>query len=166
MKTLIIIRHAKSDWDNPHLRDFDRPLNGRGMRDAPFMGEQLALKHIKPDYILCSPALRTKTTASIIAEKIGIELSAVITDDKLYLADADTLVDVLRVQSPSIQTLALVGHNPGITDLVNRLGKVDIDNVPTCGILIFNFNSKSWESLGQNSMELISFDYPKKFSRS
>lgn len=166
MKILILIRHAKSDWSNPLLRDFDRPLNGRGMHDAPFMGEHLALQHIKPDCILCSPALRTQTTASVIAEKTGMERSGIMAEEKLYLADADTLIEVLREQDSSLQTLALVGHNPGITDVVNRLGGVDIDNVPTCGIVIFRLNSETWKTLGQSPMELLSFDYPKKFSHS
>ena len=96
MKTLFLIRHAKSSWDDTALADNDRPLNARGKRDAPKMGKRLAKRGVKPDLILSSPATRALKTAEIIAKKLDYRRKNIVVDDRLYAVEADQLLDVIR----------------------------------------------------------------------
>lgn len=96
MKTLLLIRHAKSSWDDTSLPDKDRPLNTRGERDAPKIGERLAQRDVKPDLIVSSPARRALATAEIIARKLGYRLKNIAVDDRLYAVAADDLLDVIH----------------------------------------------------------------------
>src|SRR5690606_23560775 len=163
MKTLYLVRHAKSSWDNLSLADFDRPLNKRGERDAPEMGKRLALRNIKPQLMLSSPANRAYTTARKIAEALRIPEKSIKTDEALFHADAQEILKVIGRQDDAVESLMVFGHNPGFTDLVNFL-KYDynIDNLPTCGIVAFNIETTSWKNIKKGKAEQLFFDYPKK----
>ena len=168
MKRLItLIRHAKSDWGHPELSDFDRPLNTRGTRDAPFMGARLAEKldalgtHF--ELMLASPANRALTTARVIADAIHYPLDKIETDPDLYLASATELLHALQSVDDDIRHTALASHNPGLTTLVNSLGNQHILNLPTCGIAILETEIDSWESLEPGTCKTLSFLYPKMF---
>lgn len=161
MKTLILMRHAKSDWGDFSARDYDRELNARGKRDAPLMGQRLAERDIQPDAFTVSTACRAKTTASLMASALGFSSDDIQWIDELYLASPATMKSVIRQTADDVQTLALLAHNPGVTELVNQLTNADIDNVPTCGVLTLSLPVDHWSEL-RNNAELIDFDYPKR----
>lgn len=162
MRQLILIRHAKSSWLNPSIDDFDRPLNKRGKRDAPFMAKLLSGKNIHPDIIISSPAKRTKLTALEFAKQLGVGSNATILNDKLYLASLTTLIKILKKLDDNVKIVLLVGHNPGLTDLHNFLCKQEIDNIPTCGIVSMK-TDKNWSEISSKDFELDFFEYPKKY---
>ncbi|NLE44319.1 MAG: histidine phosphatase family protein [Chloroflexi bacterium] len=163
MKTLTLVRHAKSSWKHPELQDWDRPLNKRGRRDAPAMGRRLADRGFWPDRLISSPAARTLATAEAIAAEIRYPLEDIVHDARLYSADAIDLLDIVRELSDILDHVALVGHNPALTDLANRLATgSDIDNVPTCGIVEMDFDTDSWLDVGTVKATRFLFDYPKR----
>lgn len=163
MKRLYLIRHAKSDWSDPSQSDFDRPLNRRGEKNAPFMGKRLALEGITPDLILSSPAVRAAETARIIAGQTHYPLQNILYDETLYLADIEQFQTSLRGISDTVTTLFLVAHNPGLTDFARYLSGYPIENIPTCGLFCVELKEASWKSIAQGSATFVSFDYPKRY---
>lgn len=163
MKRLYLIRHAKSSWADPTLKDFDRPLNKRGKRDAPFMGEKLAERKIRPDFILSSSAKRAEKTARTIAKAIAYPPKKIFFTEAIYLADESELYRIVRSCDDKVTTLFLVGHNFGITDFAVSLSGEQIGNIPTCGIAALEFDLDSWQQVGANSGRLLFFDWPKKY---
>src|SRR5690606_35105361 len=121
MKTLYLVRHAKSSWDNLSLADFDRPLNKRGEKDAPEMGKRLALRNIKPQLMLSSPANRAYTTVRKIGAALAIPEKNIKTDEALFHADVQEILNVIGRQDDAIGSLMVFGHNPGFTELANFL---------------------------------------------
>jgi len=162
MKLLCLIRHAKSDWSNPFLSDFDRPLNSRGKKAAPFMGEVLLKKGIHPDLILSSPALRAKTTAGLFARKLSYPLDAISYEPLLYAGDVERILSVIRNTPESIDTLFLFGHNPELTECANAICGTDIENIPTSGVVAMRLKEEQWKHIGFNAAELLFFNTPKK----
>ena len=162
MKTLTIIRHAKSSWKDAELADFDRPLNKRGKRDAPLAGKRLKEQRILPDLILTSSAKRALTTAKTIATETGYSIKDLVADRRIYMADVEDLIQVLRSVDDSYSNVAIVGHNPDLTDLANELTGESIDNIPTYGVVHATLAIESWRDLDQATAQLILFDYPKK----
>ena len=164
MKTLYIIRHAKSSWDLPGLTDFDRPLNERGKRDAPRMGKRLKEKRIVPDLMLSSPAKRALSTCKRIAEALDYSPDKIKTERSLYHADEDEILSVIRSVNDKHDVLMVFGHNPGLTDFTNQLsheGALKIDNIPTCGVVAFQCDIESWKRIDFGKGKLLFFDYPK-----
>jgi phosphohistidine phosphatase len=165
MKRLCLIRHAKSSWADPTLRDFDRPLNKRGKRDAPFMGKKLAERKIKPDFILSSSAKRAKQTVKSVAKAIDYPSKRIYFSEAVYLADENGLYRILRSCDDKVNTLLLVGHNFGITDVAVSISGVQIKNIPTCGIVAMKFDLDSWQQVQPNTGRLLFFDWPKKYKK-
>lgn len=161
MKTVFLVRHAKSSWDDTALPDKDRPLNDRGKRDAPKMGERLAKRDVKPDLILSSPARRALATAEIIATKLDYKLENIVVDDRLYAVDADDLLDALRKLGDKSIRVMLFGHNPEVTELAHRLSS-KITHMPTCAVAEFTFDARSWANIGENKPTKVTLDYPKR----
>lgn len=161
MKTLFLIRHAKSSWDDMTLGDKDRPLNDRGKRDAPRVGKQLSKRGVKPDLILSSPAARALATAEIIAKALDYKRSAIVVNDRLYAVDADELLDVIRQLDDRAHCVMLVGHNPELTELANRLSS-KVTQLPTCAVAEFTFDSKSWKRIGKDEPATVALEYPKE----
>jgi phosphohistidine phosphatase len=161
MKTLFLLRHAKSSWDDTALPDKDRPLNDRGRRDAPEMGERLAKRDVKPDLILSSPAVRALETAEIIARKLDYRRKDIVVDDRLYAVAADDLLDVIHKLDDKLKRVMLFGHNPELTELAHRLSN-KITDMPTCAVAEFAFDAKSWSSIGKGKPARVTLDYPKK----
>jgi phosphohistidine phosphatase len=161
MKKIILIRHAKSAWDHPWLDDFDRPLAERGLRDAPKMAASLKTRGIPIDLICSSPAQRAKQTACMTAEVLGYPEAKIHWEKSLYHASADHLLRFIQSQSDRIQTFVLVGHNPGLTELINLLG-VNLDNLPTSGQLAFSLSTDHWEELSRDTCSLDWWDTPKQ----
>lgn len=165
MKTLTILRHAKSSWDSPSLADSERPLNDRGERDAPLMAERIHRAGIRPSLILSSHAVRAWTTARVVAAELRYPLEFLQRDKDLYLASRERLLDIISRQDEGFNNLMIVGHNPGLTDLVNYLVPGTTGNLPTCGVVSIAIDSDTWELRGDVSKELLLYDYPKKKPR-
>ena len=161
MKTLFLIRHAKSSWGDTALPDKDRPLNDRGRRDAPKIGERLAKRDVKPDLILSSPAMRALKTAEIIGKKLDYRRKDIVVDDRLYAVEADDLLDVIRKLGDKLERVMLFGHNPELTELAHRLSS-KITHMPTCAVAEFTFDAKSWSKIGKVKPARVTLDYPKK----
>ena len=162
MKTLYLVRHAKSSWSNPGLSDFDRPLNKRGQRDAPFMGELLREKKITPELVLSSPAKRTKKTALEIIEKLRYPTKKIIFKEEIYEASDNELLQFIQKLDEETKSAMLFAHNPGLTQLNNYLSDYYIDNIPTCGVVAIEFNCK-WSEIKKNIGKFLFFEYPKKY---
>lgn len=161
-KRLTLLRHGKSSWHDPDLADFDRPLNKRGQRDAPMMGQRLAKKGFAPDLFLVSPAVRARLTGEIIAEQLGVDKRQLSFDHNIYMACEHELINLLRSIDEQFQDVLLIGHNPGITDLANYLVDGCIENVPTCGVFSVALPITGWGDLERAAGTLIYYDYPKK----
>jgi phosphohistidine phosphatase len=161
MKTLILARHAKSSWKHPELSDHDRPLNKRGRRDAPRMGEYLAAQYAPPQYIISSSALRALCTAEVLTQAFGRKTGDIERQPSLYLADAATLLTLARELPDELDSVMLVGHNLGMTDCLNRLAAAGIDNLPTCGVARIGFDVARWSDLQAGQGRLLSLDVPK-----
>ena len=161
MKTLYLIRHAKSSWKFPELSDAERPLNKRGKRDAPEMGKRLSERGLFPDLMLSSPANRAFTTCKTIAEKLDYPKEAIETDEDIYHAGVDLLLKVVRSIDDTWNTVCLFGHNPGFTDFANELTHSDIFNIPTCGVFACTFEVESWKDIGLGKGQRLFYDFPK-----
>ena len=162
MKTLTLVRHAKSSWSNPTLGDRQRPLNKRGERDAPIMGRRIAEHGIRPSLIVSSPAKRAWTTAKIIADEISYPREFLQREDGLYLASLDEFMDVLVALEGDFNSVMLVGHNPGMTDFANFLVPGLTDNLPTAGVVSVTIDQDHWNLYARPAAQLQVHDYPKK----
>lgn len=165
MKMLFLVRHAKSSWKDSSLPDFKRPLNKRGKRDAPFMGEKLKGQGILPDLLLSSPAERAKKTAKAIARKTGYPQNTIVFNKEIYEADVTGLLSLLRQQSNACTSVMLVGHNPELTMFSNLLCNGSIENIPTTGISCIRFAARTWAEVAAGSGTQSFFDYPKRYKQ-
>ncbi len=162
MKTLYLVRHAKSSWKYPKLDDFERPLNKRGRKNAPFMGEIIHKLKVAPDLIISSPANRAATTARIMATKIGYPLDNIQYSETIYEFSEGALIHVVKGIDDEVIKAMVVGHNPGLNGLANFLGDRPVSNIPTAGIYCLDLDIASWSSIRENCGELKFFEYPKK----
>lgn len=165
MKTLVIVRHAKSSWDDAHLPDISRPLNGRGERDAPRMATRLKEKDLAFNTVISSPAVRALTTCHVFVDILGFPKERVQTSKELYHAGDEMILNVVRGlkdQPVDGEVAMLFGHNPGLTDFVNNLLEEDIDNIPTTGIVCCRLKIARWGDAKWGCGEMEFFDYPKK----
>jgi phosphohistidine phosphatase len=159
MKTLFILRHAKSSWDDPGLSDFERPLNDRGRRVAPFMGELMKRKGIDPAIIISSPAERAKTTAELV--KDAADSSAEIRyDERIYEASPQALRQVVSELDDSYGTAMIVGHNPGIEGFIRFLTG-QLEPMPTASLAVISLSTDTWEQIDEGSGKLEAISRPK-----
>jgi len=163
MKTLYLLRHAKSSWDDTSLPDRDRPLEARGERDATRMSRRWSTQHGKLDLIMSSPAVRALATAKVIAAGLEYKLRDITVDDRLYAATVDALIAVVEALDDKLARVMLVGHNPGFTELAHHFDSA-ITHMPTCAIAEFKFDAKSWVGIGQARPAHTTFDSPKQSS--
>ena len=162
MKTLIIVRHAKSSWANLGQPDFERPLNERGKTDAPVMANRLKKNWGTPDLLVSSPAKRALKTCKIFAEELKIKKDDIVEVPALYHAPRETFYKVAAALPDNVKSAALFSHNPGITDFVNSLVEsIQTDNVPTCGIFIVEADTNSWKDFKEAKKRFVLYDYPK-----
>ena len=161
MKTLILIRHAKSSWDAAGVDDFDRMLNERGKKDAPEMAKRIKAKGINIDVFLSSPAKRAHKTAKYFAEELGIDKDKMVLVDKLYEASVTAFLEVVSTIDEDNKTAIIFSHNPGITEFVNTLTKVRLDNMPTCGVFAVQAEADKWTDFLKSEKHFLFFDYPK-----
>jgi len=163
MKKLFLLRHAKSSWEDSTLSDIERPLNKRGKRDAPFMAKLIRQKEILVDAIYSSHAIRALKTAEIFSKELNIKKENFIVEEKIYEAGIKELCNLVNDIPDEYFSVMIVGHNPGLTSFANFLGNKYIDNIPTCGIVGFEFRLKKWEEIERGSGEIFLFEYPKKY---
>jgi phosphohistidine phosphatase len=163
VKTLLLIRHAKSSWDDPGLSDYERPLNERGKKDAPAMAERLYERGIKVDAFVTSPARRARKTAEQFAKQYKKEKNDLQLKTELYMAGDDTFYNVISRLNDDDDCVALFSHNPGLTDFANELTDARIDNIPTCGIFAVSIDAKKWNKFREAKKKFLFFDYPKAF---
>lgn len=162
MKTLTLVRHAKSSWKDTRLSDRERPLNKRGKRDAPVMGKRMVEHGIRPSLIISSPAKRAWSTAKIIAAQISYPIEFLQREDGLYLASLDEILDIILAQDNRFNNLMVVGHNPGMTDFANFLSPGLTNNLPTAGVVSVQIDQDDWNLYERPSTDLLVYDYPKK----
>lgn len=162
MKTLIVVRHAKSSWANIGERDFDRNLNDRGKEDAPVMAEKLLHTKIKIDAFVSSPAKRTRKTAKAFIEAYGKTKKDIILSDDLYNASSSIFYETVNALNDEYDAVAVFGHNPGITDFVNTLCNTHIDEMPTCSMFAVQIPINSWKNFKETEKEFLFFKFPKE----
>lgn len=161
MKSIIIVRHAKSSWDLSTPNDFDRTLNDRGKKDAPAAAKRLLKRGVAVDAFISSPAVRAKKTAKYFTKEFDKDKSEIILVPELYEAPTSVFFDVIRNLDDALNTVIIFAHNPGVTDFVNSLTEVRIDNVPTTGMFGVKAPVKKWEDFKTATKEFWFFDYPK-----
>lgn len=164
MKRLLIVRHAKSSWDNPHLSDFERPLNNRGKKDAPDMAKRFFKARIQPQQLISSPANRALTTAKEFAKQLGFAKEEIHEDENHYHASSGELRSLIRDFDDEFDCIMIFGHNPGLTYLINELSDFRLDNLPTCGICGIEFPIESWSQVKKGSGKKFYYDFPKSGS--
>ena len=162
VKTLYIVRHAKSSWDDPALEDFQRPLNGRGEKDAPQMGKRLHKLEARPMLISSSPANRALATARHMADALHYPSTGIQEEQKLYHAGEETILEVVRSFDDKLDAAMIVGHNPGFTEFANDLLNEDIVNIPTAGVVAAQLPIKSWKDTDWGCGGMLFFEYPRK----
>ena len=163
MKTVYFIRHAKSSWSDLDLMDHDRPLNKRGLRDAPFMAKILKGKGVKVDLIYSSNANRALTTAKYFIEELGLTSKQLILESEIYEAWEGTILKLVKNTPNEAQTILVFGHNPTFTSIANFYSSEYIPNLPTCGIVKVECDIESWSSFSKSSGVLTEFHYPKQY---
>ena len=160
MKQLTLIRHAKSSWHGG-CNDIDRPLDHRGERDAPRMAMHLRDQGFAPDIMISSPATRAATTAEEIARGIGYDTNQILWEDTIYDAETSDLMELISGIDPQVMNVAIVGHNPALTDLANRLQRTPIDNISTCSVITIALPIEDWSEVSETPGTLQRCDCPK-----
>lgn len=162
MKTLYVLRHAKSDWSDGSLKDFDRPLNDRGRKAATMIGKELRKRKIKPDLVLASPAVRASQTLKRVEDAYGASFE-VTKDERIYMAEPVALIDLVRHAPDDARRLMIVGHNPGLQQLVLSLARSGelrdevAGKFPTGAIAQISFDTQSWRDVapGEGLLESL-----------
>ena len=163
MKTLYLVRHAKSSWDNANLADFDRPLNKRGKKAAPFMAELMQEKGVSPDLIISSPANRALTTAETFCGTLDYPLEKIEKHMEIYEGGLNHMLQVVRRIPDDHPTAMLFGHNPTLTSFANFISGQHLENIVTCGIVRIDMKNDSWKETMMDSGELVWYEYPRKY---
>jgi phosphohistidine phosphatase len=161
MKQLLLVRHAKSSWDDSSINDIDRPLNDRGKKDAPKMAERLRDKKVKIDGFYTSPAKRAFTTCKLFAKEYDKKEKNIIQVEELYEPRIESFFNVIRKADNDFDTIALFSHNPGITAFANQLTNVQVDDMPTCSVFAIKADIKKWNEFQEAEKLFWFFDYPK-----
>lgn len=161
MKTLVVVRHAKSSWADFSLADIDRPLNDRGKKDAPEMAKRIKDKGIVIDAFVSSPAKRARKTAKLFAEEWDKSKKDIELQEALYEAGVPQFEQVMQELNNEWNTVALFSHNPGITDFVNSLTDTRVDDMPTCAVYAVQIETDNWQNATAATKKFLFFDYPK-----
>ena len=160
-KKLLLIRHAKSDWADASLSDFNRPLNSRGLRDSVEMAQRIDMQKLVPEKLISSPALRAATTCQLMAQNWKKEIKEIVFDAKIYEANVQQLLNIVNGFDDTDDYVALFGHNNGITDFAVYLTDADLFNIPTCGVALIEFPFNSWKMVSKHTGDVLMYDFPK-----
>ena len=159
MKTILLLRHAKSDWGDRDMADIDRPLNRRGQAAAPVMAAWIAEHGLSPDLVLCSTARRTRETLALVRPALTGDVPEVL-DEALYLAEVPVLLARLRGLDDAVGTVLVIAHNPGLEDLAAKLSDF-AGTMPTAGLVVLRFDVASWKQVAPGGGKLHAFVTPK-----
>jgi phosphohistidine phosphatase len=162
MKTIYLLRHAKSTGKDTDMADFDRPLAERGVRDAEKVAAALAARDIRPSVIVTSPAVRAMQTAKIFAGGLGYRIKSIKTRKALYDEEADQFIQVLHGLSPNLGSAMLVGHNPSLSEFASVLCAGFDRDLPTCAVVGFEFEANTWKTLEPGTGVLATYDAPAR----
>ena len=162
MKTLVVIRHGKSSWEHPELKDYHRPLKQRGVNNAFSVAAKLVELGFTPDLFLSSPAVRALDTAIIIATNMAYPLEQILTNGDIYEASVHELLRVIAAVDDKHETVFVFGHNPGFTGLVNRLQDEQLFNLPTCGTMGIELAIDSWSEVASSKGKQLFKLIPKE----
>lgn len=156
------MRHAKSDWSLEGQDDFERGLNKRGLRDAPFMGSLLKEKKLIPQLLIASPARRTRLTAEMVAENLGYT-AEILYFDELYESSGKQYLSVLQTMNNRVDRAMIVGHNPSLEELIDILLQMNLPHVemPTSAVAVLDLHVNSWAELGEKCATLQDYHKPK-----
>ena len=160
MKTLLLVRHAKSSWANAGQMDFERPLNERGKDEARMMAERMKMRKIKIDSFVSSPARRATKTAAIFLTQYGAEEEKLTLEPALYEVSVDSLYHVVEKLDDKDDTVVLFSHNPGITEFINTLDCAPVYDMPTCSVYAVTAIINSWKDFKDAKKDLLFFAYP------
>jgi phosphohistidine phosphatase len=163
MKKLLLLRHAKSSWDDAGLADFDRPLNGRGRQAAPLMGDLMRERQLRPDLVISSPAARARETIALVLKASGIR-TELRYDERIYEATAARLLEVISEVGDEKQEVMLVGHNPGFENLLERLTTESL-RVPTAALALVVLDADRWIEAGARGGRLKWLVKPKELAK-
>ena len=166
MKTLYLLRHAKSSSSNPIMKDFERPLSDRGLKDITLMAKRFNERHSLLQTIISSSAKRADHTATLMAEKTGFPPVNVIRQSELYLAGVGVFLKIVSSIDDRFETAMLVGHNPTITEFANRMTNSSIDSMPTCSLIEMSLPISCWSKIELGQGISVKFDYPKNLNES
>ncbi|MGL1886547.1 MAG: histidine phosphatase family protein [Reichenbachiella sp.] len=161
LKYVIVVRHAKSSWKNMKLKDHDRPLNKRGLKNGPDMANYVQSRVDTPSMLMTSSAVRAKETALYFKEATGVSDQNFMVNSALYHASSHDILNIIANQSADLSSIMLFAHNPGVTDFVNAVTDSEIDNIPTCGVAVIAFNMAKWSEIKQVKGKLEDYYYPK-----
>jgi phosphohistidine phosphatase len=161
MKTILLVRHAKSAWDDPSLPDFERKLTSRGKSDAKMMATSLLEKNIQIDLFISSPAKRAKKTAKIFMKEFGIDKKKLKLLPSLYEASVKNFYEVIENLDDKEESIALFSHNPGITHFANSLDCTPVYEMHTCSVYATKVNTQHWKDFHLAEKEFLFYDYPK-----
>ena len=160
MKKLILVRHSKSSWKDLSLIDFHRPLNNRGKSDGPIMSRYLSSKINKIDFLHSSSSVRTFETSKFFISKI--EFKNIKYDDNLYHCSAQSIIHLIKNYPEHHNTVMIIAHNPGLTNLINMITNINLDNLPTTGIANIDFDCDSWNNISIENSNLVDLKFPKQ----
>lgn len=161
MKRLTLVRHAKSDWDDPALPDHERPLNARGLRDAPVMGRRFATECARPPRLVASSARRAWATACHFAEALGLVEATIVREPRIYEATPGALLALVNAFDDRDAHIVMFGHNPGFSDFARLLAPVPFNEMPTAAICDLAFDGARWRDIGPGDGRLLRYLYPK-----
>lgn len=162
-KKILMMRHAKSSWSDEKLRDFDRPLNSRGMKDAPRMGAYLKELGIIPGQIFSSPAKRAQQTAQAVAKEVGFNVERINWDEELYHGEPMAYLNAIRSADAKSEVVMTIGHNPMTAEVMSALSKQSFTHhVPTSALACFETSAESWNDIRQSSCKLLWIVSPKE----
>ena len=162
MRTIYFCRHAKSSWDDPRMRDFDRPLNDRGLHNAPMMARKFSEKNEPVDLLITSPAVRALSTARYFARELGMPEESLVKEPMIYEASVATLLKLINVLPSDQGSVLFFGHNPGFTEIIEYLSGDAIGNLPTCGMARIDVDVDDWMAVSRGNGRLVWRDHPKR----
>ena len=162
MRTLYLTRHAKSSWDDPRTDDFNRPLNERGLRDAPFMARIFKERGEPVDRLVSSPAVRAISTAREFAGALGIHEADITQERGIYLAPAEMLLRIVNLLNNDHRRVMLFGHNPGFSELAEYISDADIGELATCATVRIDLPVDGWNEVSMGLGTLVWHDHPKR----
>src|SRR6185503_16143283 len=165
VKDVCFVRHAKSSWDHMDMDDFDRPLDTRGLKDAPMMAAKMRELGLTPDLIITSGAKRARSTAEFFRKEFNLDKDKFIVRNELYEASAQQVYDVICSAPDTASFIFILGHNPTMTWVANQISGVHIDNVPTCGVVHVQAILTTWKKFKPEYAGFIGFHYPKLYTK-